>query len=39
MNIRPDSANVLRGNAISVVSPETIAVGEIIVIKPGEGSS
>jgi Cd2+/Zn2+-exporting ATPase len=36
MNIRPDSANVLRGNAISVVSPETIAVGEIIVIKPGE---
>ena len=36
MNIRPDSANVLRGNAISVVSPETVAVGEIIVIKPGE---
>ncbi|MDD4535189.1 MAG: heavy metal translocating P-type ATPase, partial [Prevotella sp.] len=34
--IRPDSANVLRGNAISVVSPETVAVGEIIVIKPGE---
>jgi Cd2+/Zn2+-exporting ATPase len=37
MNIRPDSANVLRGNAISVVSPETIAVGEIIVIKPNNG--
>jgi len=36
MNIRPDSANVLRDDAISVVSPETVAVGEIIVIKPGE---
>ena len=36
MDIRPDSATVLRdGNEIEV-SPEEVEVGEIIVIKPGE---
>ena len=36
MNIRPDSANVERNGAVEVVDPETVAVGEIIVVKPGE---
>ena len=36
MNIRPDSANVKRGNEVVEVSPEEVAVGEIIVVKPGE---
>ncbi len=36
MDIRPDTANVERDGGIQTVSPETIIVGEIIVIKPGE---
>ncbi|MCQ4022915.1 MULTISPECIES: heavy metal translocating P-type ATPase [unclassified Ruminococcus] len=36
MDIRPDSANVVRNGAIVTVSPEQIAVGETIVVKPGE---
>jgi Zn2+/Cd2+-exporting ATPase len=36
MDIRPDSANVLRGDTVSVVAPDTVTVGETIVIKPGE---
>lgn len=36
MNIRPDRANVERGGEVVVVSPETVAVGETIVVKPGE---
>lgn len=36
MNIRPDSANVKRGNQIQKVSPEEVKVGDIIIIKPGE---
>ena len=36
MNIRPDSANVERSGAVEVVEPEAVAVGEIIVVKPGE---
>ncbi len=36
MNIRPDTANVLRGGEVSVVAPDTVAVGETIVVKPGE---
>ncbi|MCQ2960294.1 MAG: cadmium-translocating P-type ATPase [Bacteroidales bacterium] len=36
MNIRPDSANVERNGVVETVSPETVALGEIIVIKPGE---
>ena len=36
MDIRPDYANVLRGDTVSKVSPETVSIGEIIMIKPGE---
>lgn len=36
MDIRPDSANVKRKGKLLTVSPEDIAVGETIVIKPGE---
>ena len=36
MDIRPDSANVQRGDEIKTVSPEEVRVGELIVIRPGE---
>lgn len=36
MDIRPDAANVLRNGNIQTVSPDTIAVGETIIVKPGE---
>lgn len=36
MDIRPDTANVLRDGKIQTVSPDTIAVGETIIVKPGE---
>lgn len=36
MDIRPDSANVERGDQVVEVSPEQVAVGETIVVKPGE---
>lgn len=36
MNIRPDSANVERNGRVEVVEPEHVAVGEIIVVRPGE---
>ena len=36
MNIRPDYANVLRDGEEEVVSPDEVAVDEIIVVKPGE---
>lgn len=36
MDIRPDTANVERNGEIISVSPETVSVGEIIIIKPGE---
>ncbi len=36
MDIRPDSANVLRdGNEVNV-SPDEVKVGEIIIVRPGE---
>ena len=34
--IRPDTANLLRGSEITVVAPREVAVGELILIKPGE---
>lgn len=34
--IRPDVANVERDGKVSEVSPEDVAIGEIIVVKPGE---
>ena len=35
MDICPDSATVKRNGVLQVVSPESVAVGEIIVVKPG----
>ncbi len=36
MDIRPDHAAVLRQGAEYIVSPEQVAVGETIIVKPGE---
>jgi len=36
MNIRPDYANVIRNGEEVVVSPDEVALDEIIVVKPGE---
>ena len=36
MDIRPDYANVYRDDKIEKVNPSEVAIGEIIVIKPGE---
>lgn len=36
MDIRPDTANVKRGNTVEEVPPETVEKGEIIVVKAGE---
>ena len=36
MDIRPDTANVERDGVLTEVDPEDVAVGETIVIKPGE---
>ena len=36
MNIRPDYANVLRDGEESEVDPDEVAVGEVILVKPGE---
>ncbi|MDR1580394.1 MAG: cadmium-translocating P-type ATPase [Synergistaceae bacterium] len=36
MDIRPDSATVIRDGELTVVGPETVTVGEVIVVKPGE---
>jgi Cd2+/Zn2+-exporting ATPase len=36
MDIRPDFANVIRNGETLKVQPETVAIGEIILVKPGE---
>ena len=36
MDIRPDMANVERDGKVESVSPEEVAIGETLVIKPGE---
>lgn len=36
MDIRPDSATVIRGGEQAVVSPDEVEIGEIIVVQPGE---
>ncbi len=36
MDIRPDSANVERDGQIVQVDPEEVAIGETIVVRPGE---
>lgn len=36
MDIRPDSANVVRGGQTVAVAPESVAIGETIMVRPGE---
>ena len=36
MDIRPDSANVMRDNEVLTVEPDEVEVDEIIVVNPGE---
>ena len=36
MDIRPDYANIERDGALEQVDPEDVAVGDIIIVKPGE---
>ena len=36
MDIRPDSARVERGGKLTIVKPEEVTPGEIILIQPGE---
>ena len=36
MEIRPDSANLERGGAVEEVDPEDVAVGDVILVRPGE---
>ncbi len=36
MQIRPDSANLLKNGVITEVSPETVSISDFILVKPGE---
>lgn len=36
MDIRPDYANVMRGEGLQKVDPSEVKIGEIIVVNPGE---
>ena len=36
MDIRPDTANLEKDGALVVVAPQEVAVGDIVVVKPGE---
>jgi Cd2+/Zn2+-exporting ATPase len=36
MDIRPDYANLKRNGEITKVAPDTVKIGDIIVVKPGE---
>ena len=36
LDIRPDTANVERNGEVAVVDPNTVQVGEVILVKPGE---
>ncbi len=36
LDIRPDYANLQRGDSVEVVDPYDVSVGDIIIIKPGE---
>ena len=36
MDIRPDCATVRRNGELITISPESVAIGEIIIVKPGE---
>jgi Cd2+/Zn2+-exporting ATPase len=36
MDIRPDYANLKKGNEMVKVAPDAVSVGDIIIVKPGE---
>ena len=36
MDIRPDTAHVERGGVLETVAPDSVAVGETILVRPGE---
>jgi Cd2+/Zn2+-exporting ATPase len=36
MNIRPDYANLVKGDSIEKVSPDTVQIDNVIIVKPGE---
>ena len=36
MDIRPDYANLKREDGITIVAPETVQIGDVILVKPGE---
>ncbi len=36
MDIRPDAAHVLRNGEMTTVAPEEVAIGETVIVKPGE---
>jgi Cd2+/Zn2+-exporting ATPase len=36
MDIRPDFANLKTGDGVRKVSPETVRIGDLIMVKPGE---
>ena len=36
LSIRPDYANVQRGDVLMQVSPESVSIGDTVVVKPGE---
>ena len=36
MDIRPDSATVNRNGELVTVAPESVSIGEVIIVKPGE---
>ena len=36
MDIRPDSANIIKKGEIIVTNPANVAIGETILVKPGE---
>lgn len=36
MNIRPDTANLEKDGQVVSVSPDTVAVGDVIVVRPGD---
>ncbi len=36
MDIKPDTANIKKGNTFQVVKPEDVCVGDIIIVRPGE---
>jgi Cd2+/Zn2+-exporting ATPase len=36
MDIRPDYANIRKSGGIEKVAPDTVSVGDVIIVKPGE---